>query len=119
MKKKIPPWGGISFISLHVLLLKNPFRTGCLSDPTGLADPDRLDGSDPTVAGRASDRRPAAGRASDPGSGSAGPGSGSGSAWGFPFVVDNNAGITRAADNGFANRQVPGRSLRGVNLSRR
>jgi len=38
---------------------------------------------------------------------------------GFPFVVDNNAGITRAAENGFANRQVPRRSLRGVNLSRR
>ena len=35
------------------------------------------DGSDPAAAGRASGRRPAADRASDPGSGSAGPGSGS------------------------------------------
>src|SRR6266403_1147349 len=73
-QRKVPPRGGtflLSFTCSHSILL----RTSGPSDPAG---PDHPDGSGPAAAGRASGRRPAAGRASDPGSDSAGPGSGSG-----------------------------------------
>src|SRR4051794_28598368 len=70
-KRKIPPRSGIFLLTqlLSLTLLQT-------SGPSGPAGPGHPGGLDPAAAGRASGRRPAAGRASDPDSDSAGPGSG-------------------------------------------
>src|SRR6202521_4524843 len=77
-KRKVPPFGGTFLLSLkfRVRTSDRPYPAGWDSDP---------DGSDPAAA-RASGRRPAAGRASDPASGSAGPVSRSGWTSGSPLL---------------------------------